>query len=64
MSLSPADISYQKAHFTDDIGYRLNVTISIFGVFALACVTARLFTRRAGRISLGADDYLIVAAMV
>lgn len=64
MSLSPEEIAYEESHIHDNRAYQLIVPIAIFGFVAFVCVVLRPIARRSSHMSLGLDDFLILASMV
>ncbi|CAD6570796.1 MAG: hypothetical protein ASARMPRED_003940 [Alectoria sarmentosa] len=63
MSLSPEEIAHEESHIHDNRAYQLIVPIALFGLVAFACVVLRPVARRSSRVSLGLDDFLILASM-
>ena len=49
---------------TDDLGPQTVAVSSVFAVLATLAVAGRLCSRRVKRVAYGADDYMIVVALV
>lgn len=62
--LTPQDIQYQKAHVHEDHSSQIVVSHAVCIALAAVAVVLRFASRRVGKIAVGADDYLIVAAFV
>ena len=61
---SAAEIQYQLYHINDDKSAQM-VSSQICGmVIAFVAVALRLVSRRVGRVSILADDYMVVVALV
>lgn len=64
MSLSPADIQYQKEHIHDNL--QPNIYAACFICFPAACIAValRLYSRRMTVGRYGKDDLAIVLALI
>ena len=61
---SPAEILYEKQHIHDDRSKEILAAFSVMIVLAFAAVVLRLIARHIMSLSLKADDYSILAALV
>ncbi|KAI1779529.1 hypothetical protein F4818DRAFT_453587 [Hypoxylon cercidicola] len=64
MSLSPEEIEYFQEHANDNLQPNIIASHVVGLVLAYIFVGLRIWARRARKISLGYDDWLIIAALV
>ena len=64
MSLSPGEISYEKAHITDDRTGQVTAANVVCCIVAILAVALRFLSRKYANAHLGADDWLLVASLV
>ena len=62
--ITEADIAYQKAHVRDDRSQDIVVSHAICIALAAIAILLRFVSRRLGKVAVGADDWMIVAAFV
>ncbi|KAI4210002.1 MAG: hypothetical protein LQ351_007109 [Letrouitia transgressa] len=62
--LTEADIKYQVAHVRDDRSQDIIVSHGICIFLAAIAITMRFISRKLGKVRIGADDWMIVAAFV
>ena len=64
MALSPAQLAYYEAHINDDRRPVIYGVCSMLTVLSTVAVVLRIIARRIKRLSLAADDYLVLLALV
>lgn len=64
MSIDPASLRYQLAHASDNKTPAFLASVSVVITLATIGVAVRLLARRLTIAKLGADDYVIVIALV
>ncbi|KAL9607133.1 MAG: hypothetical protein Q9167_007926 [Letrouitia subvulpina] len=62
--LTEADIKYQIAHIRDDRSQDIIVSHGICITLAAIAIILRFISRKLGKVRIGADDWMIVAAFV
>lgn len=63
-AFSPEEVAREKAHWNDDKSPTVVAGSIILIVTATLAVTLRLISRKFRRLALGADDYMIVLALM
>ena len=64
VALSPPEIAFEQSHINESNGPRTIGVVCMFIVLCLGVLGGRFYARRIRKASLGADDYLAVAATV
>lgn len=64
MSISPARLEYQHAHAYENKTPAFLASVSVVVTLATIGVALRLLARRLTTAKLGADDYVIILALV
>ena len=64
MALSPSEIQYQLDHINDDRGDDIIISHAVVLPLAVLAVFLRFISRYLCKARIGADDYMIIAALV
>ena len=61
---TPSEIQYQLAHINDDRASDIVISHAVVLPLAVTAVILRFISRRLCKARLGADDFMIIAALI